>query len=177
MKKIIVVILLSVMALGARAQDDAISKFFTKYEDDMSFTVVNITSRMFNLFTDLEVNNKEDKEVLDAISKLKGLKILAKENVDNARALYKEANALIPAAVYGELMTIRDEDKNMRFVVKEGDGGKINELLMIMGGEDEFFILSLVGDIDLSQIANLSRKMDIEGLENLEKFDDKKKSN
>lgn len=171
MKKIFLILIFSVAALGAQAQNDAISKFFVKYEDDMSFTMVNITSRMFGLFTDLEVKNQEDKEVLDAISKLKGLKILVKEKADNARALYKEANVLIPKVEYDELMTIRDEDKNMRFLVKE-KSGKISELLMLMGGEKEFFILSLVGDIDLSQIANLSRKMDIDGLENLEKLKD-----
>ena len=176
MKKILVLVLLSGFALGAKAQNDAISKFFTKYEDDMSFTVVNITNRMFSMFTDLEVNDQEDKEVLDAISKLTGLKILAKDDIDNARSLYREANGLIPSAEYGELMTIRDEDKNMRFLIKE-KSGKISELLMLMGGDKEFFILSLVGDIDLSQIAKLSKKMDIDGLENLEKLDDKNKNN
>lgn len=176
MKKIFVILFLSTIALGAKAQNDAITKFFGKYEDDMSFTVVNITSRMFNMFTDLEVENEEDKEVLEAISKLTGLKILAKDEFANARALYKEANVLIPQGEYDELMTIRDEDKNMRFLVKEKDK-KISELLMVMGGEKEFFILSLVGDIDLNQIAKLSQKMDVDGLENLEKLKDHKSSN
>jgi hypothetical protein len=175
MKKIFPILFFSVAALSAQAQNDAISKFFTKYEDDMSFTMVNITSRMFSLFTDLEVKNQEDKEVLDAISKLQGLKMLVKDEADNARTLYKEANLLIPKVEYDELMTIRDDDKNMRFLIKE-KSGKISELLMLMGGEKEFFILSLVGDIDLSQIANLSSKMDINGLENLDKLRDTKKT-
>ena len=176
MKKIVAVIIMSAAALGAKAQDDAISKFFAKYEEDVSFTTVNITSRMFGLFTDLEVKNPEDKEVLEAISKLEGLKMLVKDQTDNARALYNEANILIPKVEYDELMTIRDEDQNMRFLIKE-KSGKVSELLMLMGGEREFFILSLTGDIDLSQIANLSRKMDIDGLDQLNKLKDNKKSN
>lgn len=172
MKKIFLLLFFTAAALGAQAQNDAISKFFTRYEDDMSFTMVNITSRMFNLFTDLEVRNEEDKEVLDAISKLKGLKILTKSDADNARALYSEANLLVPKVEYEELMTIRDENSNMRFLIKE-KSGKINELLMLMGGENEFFILSLVGEIDLNQIANISKKMDIDGLDKLDKLKDK----
>lgn len=172
MKKILTVLFLSVFALGAQAQDDAISKFFNKYEEDMSFTVVNITSRMFNLFTDLEVENKEDQEVLDAISKLKGLRILAKEDTQDGMKLYKEAYAMLPKAEYEELMTIRDDDENMRFLIKEKNG-KISELLMLMGGEKEFFILTLFGEIDLSQMAKISKKMDIEGLDHLENLDKK----
>lgn len=171
MKKLIVLLVFTGFALGANAQNDAISKFFSKYEEDMDFTVVNITGRMFNLFTDLEIENKEDKEVLDAISKLTGLKILARDDYSNSRTLYKEANSLLPRTEYDELMTIRDEDKNMRFVVKEKNK-KITELVMVMGGEREFFILSLVGDIDLNQIANISSKMNVDGLEGLKKLEE-----
>ncbi|MGK7390534.1 MAG: DUF4252 domain-containing protein [Candidatus Cyclobacteriaceae bacterium M2_1C_046] len=176
MKKIFTVLFLCVFALGAQAQDDAISKFFNKYEDDMSFTVVNITSRMFNLFTDLEVENQEDKEILDAISKLKGLRILAKEDTNEGMRLYKEAYTLLPKAEYEDLMTIRDQDQNMRFLIKEKDG-KISELLMLMGGTEDFLILSLFGEIDLSQVAKISRKMDIDGLDHLDKLDKNNKSN
>lgn len=176
MKKIVTVLLLSTFALGAKAQDDAISKFFSKYEDDMSFTVVNITSRMFNLFTDLEVESPEDKEVLEAISKLKGLRILAKEDGVDGMKLYKEAFALVPKNEYGELMTIREENKNMRFLIKE-QNGKISELLMLMGGEKEFFILSLFGEIDLNQMSKISRKMNIDGLDHLDKLDKNEKKN
>ena len=133
MKKIFTIMLLSAFALGAQAQDDAITKFFSKYEDDMSFTVVNITSRMFSLFTDLEVENEEDKQVLEAISKLEGLRILAKEDTDQGMKLYKEAYGLLPKGDYEDLMTVRDQDQNMRFLIKEKDG-KISELLMLMGG-------------------------------------------
>ncbi|MTI19424.1 DUF4252 domain-containing protein, partial [Fulvivirga sp. RKSG066] len=142
---------------------DAISKFFGKYETDDSFSHVSMTSRMFGLFTDLEIEDEEDQEILDAISKLKGLKILAKEETDQAGALYKEALGKIRGE-YDELMSIRDEDKDMKFMIKEKDG-KISELVMVMGGNREFFILSLFGEIDLKQIAKISSAMDIDGLD------------
>ena len=68
-------------------------------------------------------------------------------------------------------MSVRSEDTDMKFLIKE-KGKIISELLMVMGGNDEFFIISLVGDIDLKQIARLSKGMDIDGLENLEKIGD-----
>lgn len=171
MKKVIVLIVGVMMAAQLNAQD-AISKFFSKYESDTDFTHVSITSRMFGLFTNMEMETAEDQEIMDAISKLKGLKILAKENTTKGKELYKEAFTLIPKTEYDELMSVRDEDRDMKFMIKEKDG-KISELLMVMGGDKEFFILSLFGEIDLKQISKISRAMDIDGLDKLEKLGEK----
>lgn len=175
MKKLAVIGLAVFFSAQLQAQD-AITKFFAIYETDENFSHVSITSRMFGLFTDLEVENKEDQEVLDAISKLEGLKILAKEDALNGKALYAEALAKIPKTEYDELMSIRDEDRDMKFLIKE-KSGKISELLMVMGGDKEFFILSLFGEIDLKQIAKISSAMDIDGLEGLEHLKDRDKKN
>src|SRR5690606_28614723 len=95
MKKIAGIVALMVTLTAAHGQD-VISKFFSKYQNDESFTNVNISSKMFGLFTQMDAEDPEDKEVLEAISKLKGLRILAKENARNSRELYNEALHLIP---------------------------------------------------------------------------------
>ena len=174
MKRIIVLGLLTIVSVGVRAQDDAISKYFSKYQYNDDFTQINITSRMFSLFTDMEVEDEEDQEVLDAIGELTGLKILVKDGGSDGKALYKEAFSKLPKGEFDELMSIREGDQDMKFLIKES-GGKISELLMIAGGENEFFIMSILGNIDLKQISKLSKKMNIDGLENLERLDDKKK--
>jgi hypothetical protein len=168
MKKIVAVVVLMVVAGGVRAQD-AISKFFSKYQNDESFSQVNISSKMFGLFTEMEADTPEDKEVLEAISKLKGLKILAKDDARNSRELYKEAFSLIPKD-YEELMTVRDKDKDIKFLIKESSG-KISELLMVMGGNEEFMVLSLFGEIDLKQVSRIGKRMDVKGLEKLHNID------
>ena len=170
MKKIVAIVVLMTSLTAANAQD-VISKFFTKYQNDESFTNVNISSKMFGLFTQMDADNPEDKEVLDAISKLKGLKILAKENARNSRELYKEALSLIPKN-FEELMSVRDKDKDMKFMIQE-NGGKISEMLMVVGGNEEFMIMSIFGEIDLKQISRIGSKMNIKGLENLQKMDKK----
>lgn len=162
-----------VIAIGAYAQGEAISKFFSKYQSDETFSQVTVSSKMFSLFTNMEMENKDDQEVLDAISKLKGLKILAKEDTRDARGLYDEANNMIPKKEYEELMYVRDKDKDMRFFIKESSG-KINELVMVAGGNDDFMLLTLFGEIDLKQISKIGRKMDVDGLKNLEHIKDRK---
>ena len=128
MKKLIVAGALLLVMNGAFAQD-AISKFFSKYQTDQSFSSVTVSSKMFGLFTNMEADTPEDKEILEAISKLKGLKILAKEDTRTARELYKEAFSLIPVKEYEELMAVRTDDKDMKFLIKE-TGGKVSELRM-----------------------------------------------
>lgn len=174
MKKIIAAGVVMIVTMNGAFAQDAISKFFSKYQTDESFSSVTVSSKMFGLFTNMEADTPEDKEVLDAISKLKGLKILAKEDARVSRDLYKEAFSLIPVKEYEELMAVRTDDKDMKFFIKESSG-KISELLMVMGGNEQFMVMSLFGEIDLKQIARIGKKMDVKGLEHLENMDGKKK--
>lgn len=176
MKKGIVTGVLLMVMMGAFAQGEAVSKFFSKYQDDETFSQVTVSSKMFGLFTNMELEDKEDQEVLDAISKLKGLKILAKEDARNARELYTEASKMLPKTEYEELMYVRDKEKDMKFFIKE-KGGKIDELVMIAGGSNEFMLLTLFGEIDLKQISKIGKKMDVDGLENLDHLRDRKRDN
>ncbi|HBK87106.1 MAG: DUF4252 domain-containing protein [Cyclobacteriaceae bacterium] len=170
MKKVVLAVVMVVMAVTARAQGDAVTKFFNKYQDDPEFTQVTVSSKMFGLITNMEVKNPEDKEVLDAISRIKGLRILAKDNARNSRELYKEALSAIPKD-YEELMFVRDKDQDMKFLIRETSPGKISELLMIAAGNDDFKMLSLFGDIDLKKIGKIGNKMNIDGLDQLHKID------
>jgi len=176
MKKGIVMGAMMLMVIGAYAQGEAVSKFFSKYQGDETFSQVTVSSKMFGLFTDMKLEDKEDQEVLDAISKLKGLKVLAKDDARNSRELYNEANKMLPKSEYEELMYVRDKDKDMRFFITE-KAGKISELVMIAGGASEFMLLTIFGEIDLKQISKIGSKMDVDGLKNLEKLKDSKGHN
>jgi hypothetical protein len=171
MKKIIIVLTLIATGTGAFAQGEAITKFFDKYAADESFTTqATISSKMFSLFTNMEADNAEDKEVLDAITKLKGLRILGKDKGTGTRNYYTEALGVVSKNKYDELMSVRDKDKDMKFYIKENSPGKIGEFVMIIGSNTEFMIITLFGEIDLKQISKIGRKMDIGGLDKLEKM-------
>lgn len=175
MKRFVVGAVIMLTSFTTFAQGDAITRFFSKYQNDETFSQVTISSKMFSMLTDMEVDDAEDQEVINAISKLKGLRILAKEETRDGRLLYKEALSMVPSKEYEELMSVRDEDKDMKFFVKETSPGKIGELVMVAGGNDEFMVLSLFGEIDLKQIGKIGSKMDIDGLDHLHKMDDKRK--
>lgn len=168
MRILITSIILLILSTATLAQDDAISKFFPEFETSEDFTKITMSSKMFELFLHLEGQTEEEKELIQTISKIKGMKVLAlqSDQDDQAKALYK--NALMrPSSDYESLMTVEDATNQMSFYIKETNG-VIAELLMIMGGDTEFVVMSLSGDIDLNQIANLGRSMDINGMNQLQ---------
>ena len=58
------------------------------------------------------------------------------------------------------LLEVREgKQQSVKFLVKDSNGGStLNELLLLVGGEDEdFVLLSFIGNIDLSQVGKLSK--------------------
>jgi hypothetical protein len=173
MKRLMIAVVGMLMAITSQAQNDAIAKFFSKYQGDESFSQVTVSGKMFSMMANLDGETEEEKAMINSISKIKGLKILSKSDTRNSRELYKEAISMIPAKDFEELMAIRDKDKDMKFFTKES-GGKISELVMVMGGNDEFMVMTIFGEIDLKEISKIGRSVKIDGLENLEKVKEKK---
>ena len=172
MRRYIIMVFLAFFSMNAFGQDDAISKFFTKYEDDERFTRVFISGKMFSIFARMAgEEQEEDEEMAEAVKKVKGLKILSASDV-NGLQLYHEAFDKLKKAQFEELMVVREKDEEFQFLIKES-GNVIKELLMLSGGNGEFMILSLIGDIDLDKISKVSANMEIDGLEHLEKVRDK----
>ena len=171
MKKLLIITCIGYLtAFQVNAQDAAISSLFDKYADNEELTKVNISQKMFSLFTNLEPDDPETKELANAISKLKGVKILASDSIANGRKYYREASQNIRKSQFEELMSVRDGDKDMVFMIKES-GGIINELLMLVGGDHQFVAMDLFGEIDLKQISKLSKGMNMKGMEYLENID------
>ena len=156
-----------VAAIGGYAQNNVITDLFDQYYNDENFTKVSVSSKMFDLFTEIEPGDKDEEMILQAISKLEGLKILAADSIGNSRKLFDDAVKKISSKGYEELMEVKDAEEDMKFMIKDANG-KITELVMVIGGRKQFVILSLYGEIDLKSISKLSKSMNIEGLEHLE---------
>jgi hypothetical protein len=174
MKKGIAIIGIMFFSIAMMAQGQVIKKYFNMFEDNENFTKVSVSQKMFSMFTELEAGSDAENEFLEAVSKLKGLKIIAADSVADAKAIYKKAIADVDKAGYEELMSVKDADENMHFSIIEKNG-IISELLMVVGGNKSFVMLSLYGEIDLKNISKIAQEMRVEGLENLGKMHDDNK--
>ena len=163
------IVTVCIAAVSSMAQEDAITKYFNKYIDDSKFSAVYISPKMFNMVSKIEIDDMEP-ELQEVIRSMKGLRILHTEQ--NAMQYYNEALKTINTKEYELLLTARDEAENVRFMVKES-GDFVQELLMIVGGEKNFAMMSFIGNIDLKKIGKLAKALDIDNLEYLNKLNAK----
>ena len=154
-------------SVAAFAQEDAIMRYFSKYVDDSRFSAVYISPKMFNMVSKIEIEDMEP-EVQEVIRSMKGLRILHTEQ--NALQYYNEALKTISTNEYELLLTARDNGENIRFMVKD-NGDIVEELLMLVGGEKNFALLSFLGNIDLKKIGKLAKALDIDNLQYLDKLE------
>ncbi len=170
MKRLVAILMMSVLAVSVQAQDDAISKYFSKYVDNDDFSHVTVSGKMFSMINQIQVEDDEDKAMVESLGKIKGVKALFAEDGVDGVAMYEEAIGLINGKGYEELMSIREDDKDIKFMIKE-KGNKIDELFMVMGGDNEFGLVSITGDgIDINQLYKLSKNIGMKEFGHLEKM-------
>jgi hypothetical protein len=170
----LVLVLMAVMYSGLVIAQDAIDKYFKQYADDPTFTSIVISSKMFELFAKMDVGDTESKEMKSAMSGLKGIRILSSdESTSEVKTDYIQAIKKV-GKEYELLMSVDEKDEKIRFFIMES-GDVIKELLMIVGGNGNLFLMSISGDIDLAKMSSLSKTMNIGGMNYLENIDEKGK--
>jgi hypothetical protein len=169
MRTNLLLVLLCMITANAFAQQNAIDRFFADYQNSDDFTSVYVSPKMFQMMSQSESESKND-ELMSIIKDIKGLKILT--TTKNSRKHYNESRKKIPVDEYEVLLDVRDAGNNVHFYTRESNG-KINELLLLVGGDDEFVLMSFTGNLDLDKIGKLSGGLNIGGAEHLEKLNKK----
>lgn len=173
MKRLIIPILLIAFSFAANAQSSAVDQLFARYADKDGFTTVSISKAMFSLFA----SEKESKdEFASAIKGLESIRILAPDSAIQAQMkgklnFYNEISKSLPLSQYEELMSVKEKDQLFKMLIRK-KGNTITEFLMIGGGKDNVLIC-ITGNINLKSISKLSKAMNIEGMENIEKVEKK----
>jgi len=165
MKKLFsLLLIITFSAVTVMAQNDAIDRFFETYQDDENFTSVYVSPKMFQMVAKVAGEEMES-DLAEVVKDLRGLQVLQTEA--NAMQYYKEAIKKIPTSEYELLVKVREETQNVRIFSKT-QGDIINELLVMVGGDDEFILLSFVGNIDIKKLSKLAKTLDIDGADSLE---------
>jgi hypothetical protein len=170
MKKIVVALLLIMSSVIVKAQNSAVDQLFAKYADKDGFTTVSISKAMFSLFAS---ENESKDEFNQAVKGLESIRILAPDSTMKNRKLnfFNEISKSLPISQYEELMSVKEKDQVFKMLIRK-KGSVITEFLMI-GGGNENVLICITGNINLKSISKLSKAMDIEGMENIDKVDKK----
>lgn len=171
MKRLIVLIglFLGSTAIFAQSSTEIIESY--KGKEDVSY--ISINKYLFSMFSDVDADDSDSKEFLDVVKTLDGMKILTTENKKIGDEIYAKASKYLQKHNFNELMSIEEKGKTVVFSIK-GEGKKVSELIMLVKEDSNIVFMSILGDIDLKKISKLSKKMNIQGLENLDEIDENK---
>jgi hypothetical protein len=170
MKKYIVITILTLAPFFGFSQS-----VFDKYEDLDDVTSVVINKNMFNLLMkmDVDVDDPEAKEFMDIAKSLNGLKVFVTESTKVSSDMQATVDRYLKSSSLQELMRVKDKDANVKFYIKNGkDDDHVSELLMFITGikntdvsindrQIETVLLTLTGEIDLTKIGSLTKKMNL----------------
>lgn len=167
----LILVMLPLLVMGQTEFD----KLYDKYAGKEGVTSINISPEMFKFLgsMDMSDSSKDAKEAQNVMDKLSGLKMLVYETPD-AKTLdnfYKEIKKSLPFDSYSELMTVDDSDSHVKFLVKKNGKDKFSEMLMIVRGDEEVLIMSMLGNLDMNSISEIGKSLDMKGMDNLGKID------
>ena len=161
------------------AQNSSAIALFDKYGGKDGFTTVSISKDLFGMFANMDADDPDSKEIKAMMEQLDGIKILMYETKDSTNpgtelASFKSEIGKLQTSGYTELMVVKQSNEDVKFLaMKKGD--KIGELLLVISGEKEAGFISITGTIDMATIGKLSKTMNFEGMDKLEKLNEEKK--
>lgn len=181
MKKKIVLLALFVTSLGW-TQD-----VFEKYEYDDSVSYFSISPKMFQMLAKLSIdsNDPEAYQFIELVQNIESFKVITTESSDVAKEMKIWVEKHIKSLKMEELMRVRDQEAYVNFYIKSGGNDDlVKELLMFVtdinkenialgNRKPETVLLSLIGNIDLSQISKLVNQMNLPGGQQLGKLNEK----
>lgn len=163
MKRLLILAILLVPMFGF-AQSNPVDRLFEKYANKQGFTTVRISGALLSFASKFEdADNPESK----LLSGLKGVRILSVDDdkLNSELDFYKELekDGFFKNHDYEVLMEVTEADEVVRFYGKSAGDGKLSELLLVVGGDDNALI-SIQGVIDPENIGKITGALDIDVL-------------
>jgi hypothetical protein len=150
------------------AQEDALSKFFSKYMEDDRYSRVYISPKMMQmaggfLKSEVNPNDPQSKDLGNLISKINGIRIISRSDF-NGKPLFTEMKGLLNKNQYEDLMDVHDKGSDVKFMVRE-EKGRIKELLMIQASSTGFTALSMLGNFTYQDLNILADQTNLPGMD------------
>ncbi|MDX9883021.1 MAG: DUF4252 domain-containing protein [Prolixibacteraceae bacterium] len=162
--KRLVILVVCLLPMMAFAQNSPVDRLFEKYANKDGFTTVRISGALLGFASKFEDRDSPESKML---SELKGIRILSVEDekLNTGLDFYKELekDGFFKNHDYEVLMEVTESNEVVRFYGKNAGGGKLSELLLVVGGDDNALI-SIQGMIDPENIGKITGALDIDVL-------------
>jgi hypothetical protein len=162
MKKIMIIAVMLLMAVGAYAQEG--KRLYNKYSDQEGVSAVYISPAMFKLIgqlPDINVETADGKkmDMAPLIRSFSGFYMLNFENKSALSAeLYKEVTAMVNKSNFELLMEVKDDGSTVRMYTL-GDEKVVNSFVCIINEDDQTMFFCLEGTMNRSELEKLMATM------------------
>ena len=161
MKRLLITLVMLIPLLGIAQDNSPIDKLFNKYANKDGFSTVNISGKLLGLASKMDDSNSSQAAMLQKIS---GIRILSVENKELNKGLnfYKEleSDGFFKNNDYESLMEVTEKNQVVRFYGRSGEKGKLSELLLVVGGDDNTLI-SIRGVINPEDIGKITGSLNL----------------
>ncbi|MBW8332613.1 MAG: DUF4252 domain-containing protein [Prolixibacteraceae bacterium] len=161
MKRILLILVLLIPVLVMAQDNSPIDKLFNKYANKDGFTTVNISGKLLGLASSFDESKSKEAAMFEKIT---GIRILSVENKELNKGLnfFKEleSDGFFKNHNYEVLMEVTEKDEVVRFYGRSGEKGKLSELLLVVGGDDNTLI-SIRGLIDPADIGKITGAINV----------------
>ncbi len=145
------------------AQNDAISKFFSEYESGENVTTLSFSGKAFEMLHEIDSDDPDAEKAIEMASQIDGLRVIIDSEHENARNTAKIAHKEV-LNNFEDLVTVSEKDA-LIYVMVDEQGGIVNEVLVIVGSESEFILVSMTGAMNLRDVGELTSQMSVIGTE------------
>ncbi|HNZ68435.1 MAG TPA: DUF4252 domain-containing protein [Prolixibacteraceae bacterium] len=166
-----------VMTLSLSGQD-LFTNLTEKYSGREGFSATNLSRDMFDLY--LKKKQVEpDSPVYETLKKLNNILVVSQSDYisgktdDRAAAAVPEIHNAILAHYKNPSYTLFKTENRMGEDLKvylKKSGEKVNALALVTASPTRVVLVELTGDIDLANVSDLNKALNIRGLENLDRI-------
>ncbi|AVR46654.1 DUF4252 domain-containing protein [Christiangramia fulva] len=174
MNRLVITLLLSLLPILSQSQN------FEKYEDMKEVDAMVMTSKMFKMLAkvDLSDNDPEARAYMKLIENLDRIQIYKTSDSKVQNQMASDVKSYLQKNSMDELMRVSEDGKNIKFYSIPGKNDNyVKELFMYLQGTDNdkpmTVILSITGEIDLSQLSKLTSDLKVPGAEELKNVNKK----
>jgi hypothetical protein len=169
MKRILFSCIIFFLCNNIFAQKEKLNEIFDKYQEVEGITSIKIAKPMFNMLSQLDINDEELQQIKPLLSKIDSIKILVMEmpeeeenvskNKEKMIADFKNASSEIFQAVknlnYEELMSVNSRDNKIKFLSSGISNGFYDNLLLSVNSDNTNVLLMLDGKISINEVSHL----------------------
>lgn len=173
MKNTIILIGLMIISFSTKTK----AQSFSDIENMEGVTSMIFTQQMFKLMSklDLDSQDEEVKAYLDLVENIDNIRIFQTENPASALKIKKDVASYLAKADLDLLMRVNEDNSDIKFYVKPGKTDDVvQELLMFLHNDKQTqsVLMMITGNVDLTKISALTKKMNVPGASSLEDLKD-----